>query len=193
MLKRILLRTMAGFLLAIGVICLIFPFASLFLPGGPMLVLDTRAYFKKAHSGEFSPRADNVRCWAETFGTRGRGGNGPMVIWDCEITYDAIPDVAVTDAAAQTDTQGVGNLYAPIGKISSVSSETISRQLPFDRTGDIPQLRLMSTGRDAPVYGVVWGRKELLSRWMMWAVLSLLFLVFAAGCMFAAKRGWQKV
>lgn len=189
--KRILFRTLAVFVLMGGVIALVFPFANLFLPGGPKLVLDTRAYFKTDNSEQI-PLADNVRCWAETYGTRGRHGNGPMRMWNCEISYDANPLTAAPEKIEDTDLKAMGLLYAPIGKISGSSAEVISRQLPFDRSGDIPQLRLMSAEGEPLVYGVVWGTKELLIRWLMWALLSLLFLAFAAASLYAAKVGWQR-
>lgn len=190
MAKQLIFRIVAVFLLATGVFCVIFPFADLFLPGGPRLVLDTHAYFKTG-DGNSAARAERVNCLAETFGTRGRGGNGPMRLWKCEISYTTqAADKADNPAATNPESQAL--LFAPIRPLVTDSRQPLVRQLPFDRSGDLPELRLMSAAGDEDVYGVVWGGNELSIRWLMWALLALLFLGFGGGCLYAAKRGWQR-
>lgn len=186
MARRIAFKLLACLLGVVGFICLVFPFADLFRSGGPMLILDTRAYFV-SDSGAPVPPVTAVHCVAETYGTRGRSGNGPMRFWNCQITPGALPG-----ATLSAPEPAAGSLYAPIASNSDPAPKTLTRQLPFSRDNEIPILRQMSKDGEPLVYGVIWGGKELLSRWIMWALMCLLFLAFAGGCLYAGKVGWGK-
>ncbi len=183
--KLLVFRIFAVFLLVCGLICLVFPLAYLFMPNGPMLVLDTRAYFGGGTS-ENVPEVRQVNCTAEEYGTNTKGGRNKMRMWNCLIIPGGVKPVAKATEAEPPP----GLLYAPI-IVGDYSSTTLVRQLPFDRSGDLPTLWNMSGEGDPPLYGVIWNGKELLSRWSSWGLIALLFWGFGIASLWAAKVGWR--
>ena len=69
---------------------------------------------------------------------------------------------------------------------------TLSRELPSDRSGQIPTVRLLSGPGAPPVLGVVWDGAELRGRWFVWAVESLIFWGFGGACAIVASFGFRR-
>lgn len=198
--QRLVFRCIAIFVALVGLVFVVFPFAALFIPGGSMLVLDTRAYLG-AGTDESVPLVSEVNCGAEEYGTSMR--NGPLLVWDCQLILGDAPSVApaarpadpyagMTSAEANAEYQRrLSALAIPDIRVQS-GPTTLERELPFDRSGELPTLRLMSEKGEPLRYGVIWGRRELASRWLMWALMTLLMLAFGAAAIYAARVGWHR-
>lgn len=198
--RRLMFRSLAIFLAGVGLICLVFPFAALFSTGGSMLPLDTRAYFG-AGTAELVPSVSAVNCHAQEFGTSIR--NGRLRVWRCQLilghassieptTTPVDPYEGLTSAEANAAFQRqLSSLAIPDLQVPSEPS-SLARALPFDRSGDLPTLRRMSDSDEPVQYGVIWGGRELASRWFMWACLSLLTLAFGGAALYAARVGWHR-
>jgi hypothetical protein len=198
--RRIVFQGLAIFLAIVGLISVMFPFVALFIPNGSMLPLDTRAYLG-AGTAVSAPSVSAVNCSAQEYGTSIR--NGRLRMWNCQLTLGRAPSVGapakpvapyagMTRAEANAEfQQRLGRLAIPDIRVQSGLS-SLERELPFDRSGDLPTLRRMSEPGEPPEYGVVWGGRELAARWFMWALMSLLMFAFGGAAIYAARVGWHR-
>ena len=198
--QRVIYRMLAVFLAAIGLIGVVFPFAALLMPGGLMLLPDTRAFLGAGRS-DAVPMVRSVHCSPESFGSRLR--NGPMRLWDCQLVLVPAASGPASGAApdpyaGMTQEQARAEFQRRLGALASPTVRTpgeaamLERRLPFDRSGQLPSLRRMS-GDGAPVeYAVVWGWRELASRWFVWGGLGLLMFACGAAALYAARVGWRR-
>ncbi len=195
-----LFKGLAIFLIAFGVPCALFPFAYLLMAPGSALMLDTRAYLG---GGDRPPGVivSTVNCSAEAYGAGIRAQR--LRLWSCMLTLgDTAPSTPPDPAgdpyagmsraeAMQAYQRQISGLAIPkITKSSGMSS--LTRELPGDRTGNLPELRLMSGDAESPVYAVVWGGADIFQRWLFWVLMTLLMLAFGGACLYAAKVAWRK-
>jgi hypothetical protein len=154
-------------LLAVGAVpALAFPVAQLFWSGGMALWPDTRAAWG-AGTEAGAPRVTSVSCISQRYGTQGRTAAGGSTRHECRLSL-AWPE-------------GV-----------SGQPRSLSRELPTDRSGQIPRLRLLSAPGEAAALGVVWDGAELRGRWLAWALESLIFWGFGAACAIVAWLGFRR-
>ena len=195
-----LFKGLAIFLIAFGVPCALFPFAYLLMAPGSALMLDTRAYLG---GGRLAPDAavSTVNCSSTEYGAGPRAQR--MRLWECililgskgpeeKYTPPSDPYAGMSRAEAMEAYQRqISGLAIPkITTSSGVSS--LTRELPGDRTGNLPELRLMSGDAESPVYAVVWGGADIFQRWLFWVLMTLLMLAFGGACLYAAKVAWRK-
>ena len=121
-------RGLATFLAIVGMVCVAFPFFELFVPGGSMLPLDTRAYFG-AGTAESVPPVSAVNCSARAYGTSVRGK--PSRTWQCYLTLGNVP------FPRRHSTLSIPDIHVQSGP------SFLERELPFDRSGELPTLRRM--------------------------------------------------
>lgn len=198
--RRWVFRGLAVYLALFGLVISLFPFAVLMNPAGSMLFLDTRAYFASG-SERPAPTVQTVNCSPQEFGTSVR--NGPLRLWDCRLVLGSTPLTAPAAAASgpyagMTSREASAEFQRALGALSKPAAplqtgpSTLERQLPFDRSGEVPALRQMSPESEPLEYGVVWGGRELASRWSMWALVALLMVAFGGAAMYAARVSWAK-
>lgn len=170
-------RGLATFLAIVGMVCVAFPFFELFVPGGSMLPLDTRAYFG-AGTAESVPPVSAVNCSARAYGTSVRGK--PSRTWQCYLTLGNVP------FPRRHSTLSIPDIDVQSGP------SFLERELPFERSGELPTLRRMSGDGKPLEYGVIWGGRELASRWSMWALTALLMCAFGGAAICAARVAWHR-
>lgn len=101
---RRLVRRLGGlFTILFGTLCLLYPFAELFLEGGPELWRDTRA-FLGAGTNEGAPEVAEVGCARHEHGT----GRLPRLIysWDCRLVLTGDGPPAVLERELPEDLSG---------------------------------------------------------------------------------------
>ncbi len=200
LMRRLMFRSISIFLVVVGLIVLSYPFLALFVSSGSELPLDTRAYFR-AGAQAAVPSVTAVNCSAQEYGTSIR--NGRLRVWKCQLTLGyaatppvsgmpADPDAGSTRAGTNAKFQRYLSTLAIRNLTTQSGPSTLERELPFDYSGVLPTLRQMSKEGEPLEYGVVWGGRELATRWLMWALLSLLMWAFGGAAMYAAKVGWGR-
>ncbi|MCZ4314221.1 hypothetical protein O4H66_12490 [Comamonadaceae bacterium G21597-S1] len=198
--QRVIYRVLAVFLAASGLIGVVFPIGALFMPGGLMLLPDTRA-FLGAGRADVVPTVRSVHCSPESFGSRLR--NGPMRLWDCQLVLGPAATRSASGSApdpyaGMTQEQACAEFQRRLDSLAAPTvqtpgeSATLGRRLPFDRGGELPSLRRMSRDGAPPEYATVWGWRELASRWFVWGGLGLLMFACGAAALYAARVGWRR-
>ncbi len=198
--RRLLLRVVAVFLIICSIPALLYPVAMLFMSPGPMLLRDTRSLLG-AGTADGVPTVSQVNCSAEEFGAGYRLRR--FRLWNCLLMLSAPesqPAAAVAgdpyagmsrDEAMEEYQRQISQLSAATRQAPSVPSY-LERQLPQDRSGDLPRLRQLSAAGEPPEYGVIWGGRELSIRWLFWGLLTVVMLIFGGGCLYAAKVAWRR-
>lgn len=198
--RKAFLKGLALFLVAFGVPCVLFPFAYLFMAPGSALMLDTRAYLGGGDTAS-SSIVSTVNCSAEEYGAGLRAQR--MRLWTCILTLgnkaQAAPPTQPGDPyagmsraeAMEAYQRQLSGLAKPNISAHSAPSSLV-RELPSDRTGELPELRLMSVDGEAAVYAVVWGGADILQRWLFWVLMALLMLAFGGACLYAASVAWRR-
>jgi hypothetical protein len=190
--RRLAARILSPFLMAVGLVCLLFPPARLFLPDGPELITDTRAWLGQGRTEGLPPVAQ-VHCMPERSGTSRVG----ITAWNCNLTLGRVPipkDFDVGATARQAGDPLLRGIATPgdPARRALVLPTRLERELPSNRTGQIPQLRLLSAPGAPPLLGVVWGAGDMAWRWASWAIQSVLFLGFGGACVFVAVLAWRR-
>lgn len=191
-------------LLPAGLVCIGFPFYRLTLPGGWAIVDDTRAALGGGtDAGDL--KAYYVDCTRQRSGSNSSRGIG-LTEYDCVIDLSAAEaTVAPTDGAwdgarsyeevmAEHNRRISVALDAVVAQSRARSdvSNRIERTLATDRGGELPAVRILSAEDEPRRVGLVWGAGEIVFRWLVWLLTSVIFFAFGAACLFPVWLAWKR-
>lgn len=196
--SRNLQRGLALLLVPAGLACLAFPVARLFLPESAGMIDDTHAWLG-AGTAEGVPAVSQVSCIRQSFGSSSGRGVG-LSQWSCTIDLDTAEQrPAGNPFAGMSYEEAMRENVRQIAALSellrpeNIISGRIERVLATDHTGQPPAVRRLSAEGQPPRFGLVWSGWEIAGRWLLWLVVSGLFIAFGLACLYAARRAWRPV
>jgi hypothetical protein len=192
-LKRALGRVLVFVLVPLALVLVAVPFVHLARSDDWGIIDDTRAYFG-AGTAEGAPKVTQVTCIKQSYGTSRRG----HAEWACTlylayaqeepapIDWKKDYDAAFAQWVEQTNARMKALLTDPH------APGKLERILAFDRSGDLPTLRRLSTKGEPPRFGAVWSGRELAVRWFFCLLLFAIFLTLGVLCLLAARVLWRR-
>jgi len=196
--RAVLLRFIGVLIVPFGLLCLLFPFAYLVWPDGPMLLDDTRGFFG-AGTDDGVPVVHQVACMEEHYGgSGGRRGMPSTTEYQCDLMLSADPAAKEADPyTGMTYDESMKKFYESIRaqeRGAGTTPDRITRTFASDVSSEPPPRlrRLSAAGVSPPRYAVIFDGGELGARWAHWFFMSLLMGGFGVACLFATRACFRR-